>query len=109
MSDTVKIPLPRSLQEIVGALLFASETPLTASDLREAVRQPVESWRETIVNDFEDSIFTQYPTIAECKADFYRRGAVYASMSGSGSAVYGLFRNNIVTKKSKTMGSKKGS
>ena len=38
MSDTVKIPLPRSLQEIVGALLFASETPLTASDLREAVR-----------------------------------------------------------------------
>ena len=38
MSDTVKIPLPRSLQEIVGALLFASETPLTASDLRESVR-----------------------------------------------------------------------
>ena len=38
MNDTVKIPLPRSLQEIVGALLFASETPLTASDLRESVR-----------------------------------------------------------------------
>ena len=38
MSDEVKIPLPQSLQEIVGALLFASETPLTATDLREAVR-----------------------------------------------------------------------
>lgn len=38
MSDEVKIPLPRSLQEIVGALLFASETPLTASELREAVK-----------------------------------------------------------------------
>ena len=38
MSDEVKIPLPQSLQEIVGALLFASETPLTVADLREAVR-----------------------------------------------------------------------
>ena len=38
MSDDVKIPLPRSLQEIVGSLLFASETPLTAGDLRSAVR-----------------------------------------------------------------------
>lgn len=73
---------------------YAGTTPHAATvDLREAVRQPVEGWRNTIVNDFEESILTQHPTIAECKAAFYRRGAVYASMSGSGSAVYGFFRN----------------
>ena len=49
MSDEVKIPLPRSLQEIVGALLFASETPLTAGDLRAAVKavEPEAGQRQT--------------------------------------------------------------
>ena len=53
--------------------------------------QPVSSWAEELVNDFEKPIFYQYPEIAAIKDELYRAGAVYASMSGSGSTVYGLF------------------
>ena len=62
-------------------------------DLREAVREPVGQWKEMIVNDFEASVFPNHPTIAILKEDMYRRGAVYASMTGSGAAVYGIFPN----------------
>ena len=62
-------------------------------DLHEAVREPVGQWKEMIVNDFEASVFPNHPTIAILKEDMYRRGAVYASMTGSGAAVYGIFPN----------------
>ena len=55
---------------------------------------PVEKWKDMVVNDFEASIFPNHPAVAQLKADFYRRGAVYASMSGSGSAVFGIFRKD---------------
>lgn len=48
-------------------------------------------WRELLVNDFEEIVFRQYPAIAALKDKMYEKGAVYASMSGSGSAVFGLF------------------
>ncbi len=60
-------------------------------DLRKAVRQPIVQWRETIVNDFETSVFPAHPAIAALKDDMYRRGALYASMTGSGAAVFGIF------------------
>ena len=53
---------------------------------------PVESWKNNIVNDFEESIFKKYPVIEEYKNKMYDQGAIYASMSGSGSAVFGIFR-----------------
>ena len=59
--------------------------------LKEIIAQPVSSWAEELVNDFEKPIFYQYPEIAAIKDELYRAGAVYASMSGSGSTVYGLF------------------
>lgn len=63
------------------------------SDLRTILTStPVERWKEGVVNDFEASVFPKYPAIAELKEDFYRRGAVYAAMSGSGSAVFGIFK-----------------
>ena len=55
------------------------------------MRQPIEQWRETIVNDFEVSVFPAHPAIAALKDDMYRRGALYAAMTGSGAAVFGLF------------------
>ena len=60
-------------------------------DLRQAVCQPVAVWRNLIVNDFETSVFPAHPAIAALKDDMYRRGALYASMTGSGAAVFGLF------------------
>lgn len=57
----------------------------------EAVKYPIEEWREVCVNDFERSVFEQLPILAELKKEMYAAGALYASMSGSGSTVYGIF------------------
>lgn len=61
------------------------------SDLRQAIRRPIGEWRHLIVNDFEASVFPAHPAIAALKDNFYRRGALYASMTGSGAAVFGIF------------------
>jgi 4-diphosphocytidyl-2-C-methyl-D-erythritol kinase len=53
---------------------------------------PIRQWRKYIRNDFEDSIFPQYPELRKIKEKLYSLGALYASMSGSGSTVYGIFR-----------------
>lgn len=52
---------------------------------------PIEKWKDTIVNDFEKSIFEKYPEIERLKQTLYKMGALYASMSGSGSALFGIF------------------
>ena len=59
--------------------------------LKEIVQRPVEEWKELMINDFEKSVFPQFPAIAAIKDEMYRMGALYASMSGSGSSVYGIF------------------
>lgn len=64
-----------------------------AVDLRELLSRPVAEWQGSVVNDFEGHILVAHPRIAELKAELLHRGALYASMSGSGSAVYGIFRD----------------
>lgn len=64
--------------------------------LKEAVRLPVEEWKKHMVNDFEESVCPQYPAIGEIKEEMYKQGAIYASMSGSGSSVYGLFAADAI-------------
>ncbi len=59
---------------------------------RETVMKPVEQWKGELLNDFEDSVFALYPAIGEVKDELYKIGATYAAMSGSGSALFGLFR-----------------
>ena len=59
---------------------------------RNIVAQPIDTWRDELVNDFEISVFAQHPEIGAIKERLYQLGAVYAAMSGSGSAVFGLFR-----------------
>ena len=63
--------------------------------LKEIVQQPVETWASCMKNDFENSVFQLYPEIAAIKDKMYDLGAVYASMSGSGSAVFGIFKEAI--------------
>ena len=60
--------------------------------LREALARPVEEWRDCLVNDFEATVFAAHPELAALKQRLYDEGAVYASMSGSGSALFGLYR-----------------
>lgn len=59
--------------------------------LSEIVSGDISMWRESLVNDFEASVTAAHPEIKELKDDMYRRGAIYAAMSGSGSAVFGIF------------------
>lgn len=63
------------------------ETPIT-----DIIRRPVEEWKDLLTNDFEEGVFALHPEIADIKARLYDQGAAYASMSGSGSSVFGLFR-----------------
>lgn len=73
---------------------YRSVVPKPAEvDLRRAIRLPIQQWKYHVVNDFEVGIFKQYPYIQEVKAKLYAEGAIYASMSGSGSAVFGLFES----------------
>lgn len=63
--------------------------------LKEIIRMPIETWRATMKNDFEYRVFQKYPEIAAIKDKLYDMGAIYASMSGSGSSVYGIFREQV--------------
>lgn len=55
----------------------------------------ISEWQELLVNDFEESVFKNYPELAEIKKDLIKKGAQYAAMSGSGSSVFGIFENRI--------------
>lgn len=63
--------------------------------LKEIATQPIENWKGLMKNDFEESIFPCHPEIAAIKDKLYDLGAVYASMTGSGSAVYGIFKQPV--------------
>jgi 4-diphosphocytidyl-2-C-methyl-D-erythritol kinase len=59
----------------------------------ELIQYPVAEWKKYIKNDFEETIFKNHPAIRGVKAALYGAGALYASMSGSGAAVFGIFDN----------------
>jgi 4-diphosphocytidyl-2-C-methyl-D-erythritol kinase len=63
-------------------------------NLQTAVTQPVEEWKHLFINDFELPVFEKYPAIKKLKEYLYQQNALYASMSGSGSTVFGLFKKN---------------
>ncbi len=63
------------------------------TDLRTLLEQPMERWKDTLQNDFEKTVFREHPVMGEMKASIYAAGAIYASLSGSGSAMYGLFES----------------
>ena len=64
--------------------------------LKEIVKRPVSEWKEVMKNDFEIPVFKKYPEIGSIKQQLYDMGAVYAAMSGSGSAVFGIFEQEPV-------------
>lgn len=84
----VKPDIPVSTKEAFS--LIRPQRP--QKNCLDIVRQPVETWRDELKNDFETSVFALHPEIAAVKQRLYDMGAVYASMSGSGSAVFGFFR-----------------
>jgi 4-diphosphocytidyl-2-C-methyl-D-erythritol kinase len=63
--------------------------------LLSAIQQPIEKWKDLITNDFEEPVFKKYPAMENIKKKLYEAGALFALMSGSGSAVYGIFSREI--------------
>ncbi|MBP5172745.1 MAG: 4-(cytidine 5'-diphospho)-2-C-methyl-D-erythritol kinase, partial [Bacteroidales bacterium] len=87
----IRIAIPEGVH-VSTAEAYGGITPaLPAIPLKEALKLPVSEWRGKVVNDFEASVFPKRPEIAALKERFYADGAVYASMTGSGAAVFGLF------------------
>ena len=84
----VKPPQSVSTKEAFSNIIPA-EPPVS---LKELIQLPVGEWKEHIHNDFEKTVFPLYPVIGELKNTLYSMGAIYASMSGSGSSVYGIFK-----------------
>jgi 4-diphosphocytidyl-2-C-methyl-D-erythritol kinase len=63
--------------------------------LKELFRYNIKDWQGLIINDFEQSVFTKYPEIGWIKSNLIKEGAIYSSMSGSGSTVFGIFENTV--------------
>ncbi|GAC1449748.1 MAG: 4-(cytidine 5'-diphospho)-2-C-methyl-D-erythritol kinase [Chitinophagaceae bacterium] len=75
--------------------LEANRKQTKTNTLKQSILQPVTAWKEQLLNDFEKPVFEKYPEIKSLTENLYRAGAVYASMSGSGSTVFGLFEASI--------------
>ena len=67
--------------------------------LENLIQMPIEKWKNNIVNDFEEPVFAKHPLLSKIKEKLYSLGALYASMSGSGSAVYGIFNKEPTVNK----------
>lgn len=68
---------------------------IPAKDLSWVLQQGIGAWKDLLINDFEKTVFAQFPRIAQIKKHLYETGAVYAAMSGSGAAVFGLFKQPV--------------
>ena len=72
---------------------FAGLVPkLPVKTITDIIREPVETWKDFLTNDFEHTLFKQHPNLKLIKEDLYKEGAVYASMTGTGSTLYGIFK-----------------
>lgn len=75
---------------------FARIAPhMPATCCRDVVSRPIEEWRGLLGNDFEESVFAIHPELADIKEQLYAIGARYAQMSGSGSSIYGIFKEPV--------------
>ena len=87
----VKPPIGMSTAE---AYRQVTRHPEAEGKLAALLEQPIGEWRDLIVNDFEPVVFAHYPELAALRDRLYRHGALYAAMSGSGTALYALFADN---------------
>lgn len=97
-SYSIKVVVPEG-EHVSTAEAYAGLVPSGIEDLRSVLAMPVREWRGRLVNDFEESVFASHPAIAAAKRKLYEEGAAYASMSGSGSALFGLFVKSSSGKK----------
>lgn len=94
--DTYYIGIVKPYIAISTKEAFAHIVPqMPAKCCRDIVRQPIETWRDELTNDFEQPLFALHPELADIKQRLYQEGAIYAQMSGSGSALFGIFDHKV--------------
>ena len=91
-----RIVLVKPSVSVPTSVAYSLVTPVLPEEpVRDTVSRPVEEWRGRLINDFEESVFARFPVIGEIMDRLYVQGAVYASMSGSGSSVFALFDKEV--------------
>ncbi len=75
---------------------YSQVKPSKNKSIRQVIMQPIETWKQELTNDFELPVFSNYPEIENIKDTLYKSGALYASLSGSGSTVFGIFKNEDI-------------
>lgn len=88
----IKVVVPEGIAVSTREAYAGIDAHERTVSLEDVLAAPVESWKDSLENDFEKTVFAAHPRLAGIKREMYDNGAVYASMSGSGSAIYGLFR-----------------
>ncbi len=83
---------------------YAGVTPaMPTTPLVELLRVPIEDWKHLVRNDFEESVFPNHPVLPRLKQQLYDAGAIYASMTGSGSSIFGIFKQRCDTRLDSSM------
>lgn len=101
-TETIALDLSRYQIQLIctdifisTALAFKNCIPNNErTSIDKLITEPINTWKDLIENDFEKSVFPSFPLLAAIKNQLYEQGALYASMSGSGSAIYGIFPKN---------------
>jgi 4-diphosphocytidyl-2-C-methyl-D-erythritol kinase len=101
--EPVKLNLPDQYMVIVKPDIHIStheayswiKPAIKEKKLKELIKRPIGNWRNLVINDFEDEVMKRYSVIKVIRDELYQMGATYASLTGSGSAVYGIFHNPV--------------
>lgn len=88
----IRLAIPEGSHVSTGEAYRGIHAHMAQTPLKEALSLPVERWKGVVVNDFEESVFPAHPEIEALKVQMYDEGAIYSSMTGSGAAVFGIFR-----------------
>lgn len=88
---TVKVVVPEGIAVSTAEAYRGIKPQVPQIPLSEILALPVDKWKDCLVNDFETTVFAVHPELASIKDSLYESGAVYASMSGSGSALFGIY------------------
>lgn len=88
----VKVLTPEGIAVSTADAYRGIKPQIPEIPLKDALARPVEDWKDSLFNDFELAVFDKHPELAAIKRSLYDSGAVYASMSGSGSALFAIYR-----------------
>jgi len=99
--EAIKLDLSNYFIYLVKPDIFISTAQAYANvipskpktSIKHLITSPIENWKDLIINDFESNVFSIFPILKQIKEELYNQGAIYASMSGSGSSIYGIFKN----------------